>query len=45
MNEEMTRCVESCLSCYKTCQSTAMQGMCGNLRRVRNGLEANRQHG
>src|SRR3954468_6929561 len=24
MNEEMTRCVETCLSCYKTCLSTAM---------------------
>jgi hypothetical protein len=24
MNEEMTRCIETCLSCYKTCLSTAM---------------------
>jgi len=24
MNEAMTRCVETCLSCYKTCLSTAM---------------------
>lgn len=24
MNEEMTRCIETCLSCYKACVSTAM---------------------
>ena len=24
MNEEMTLCIENCLSCYKTCLSTAM---------------------
>lgn len=24
MNEETTRCIELCLSCYKTCISTAM---------------------
>lgn len=24
MNEEMTGCIETCLSCYKTCLSTAM---------------------
>jgi hypothetical protein len=24
MNEEMTQCIEACLSCYKTCLSTAM---------------------
>src|SRR6185312_5643377 len=24
MSEEMTRCIEVCLSCYKTCLSTAM---------------------
>jgi hypothetical protein len=24
MNEEMTRCIETCLGCYKTCVSTAM---------------------
>ena len=23
-SEEMTRCIETCLSCYKTCLSTAM---------------------
>jgi hypothetical protein len=24
MNEEMTRCIDICLACYKTCLSTAM---------------------
>ncbi len=24
MNKEMTRCIETCLSCYKTCVATAM---------------------
>ena len=24
MNEQMTRCIETCLSCYKTCLATAM---------------------
>jgi hypothetical protein len=24
MNEEMTRCIDACLSCYKPCQSTAI---------------------
>lgn len=24
MTEEMSRCIETCLACYKTCLSTAM---------------------